>query len=501
VPCVAERSSRASKFQAESLTTLSVLLLAGVAHVSALQSVVTQVSSGMSTACAVVNGAGYCWGARVPAISPDEEGGPEFYSVPRFILANVLKFSSNFMDHQCAILTTGGALLCWGNNFYGQLGDGSYVTTMKPTTTLLMSVTEVGVGAGHTCALQSGNVRCWGDNTVGQLGLPQNEVVTTPPYTPSITDARALAVGWYHTCAIVSDDRHVYCWGDNSNGELGLGGTNPEYETWRWQPKELGFDNVKLIAAGARHTCMISSTNVVWCWGLNDHGQVGDGTTETRYFPTAVVVGNPVGDTGNWRALPGLSAGSYHSCVVNDYQEMFCWGWNMNGQIGTGGTEDVLTPYRPLGIPEWPVTSWGVSAGYDTTCYIASTLSTPSVRTLRCYGGNMAGQQGVGDTVERLSPLTALVVNFPSPSVSFTVTKTPTPSRTATKTPTRTRTVTRTPSKTRTPTRTSTKTRSPKVAGDLDYQLRGASSSGSSSGSRVDEVSPSSNQREDSETD
>jgi len=190
--------------------------------------------------------------------------------------------------HTCALMTTGG-VRCWGDNAYGvgQLGDGTGVSsTNLPTADVLTDVKAIAARGMHTCVLMtSGGVRCWGDNMDGQLGDGTTTDRSTPPTTDAITDVNAIATGQFHTCALTVTGG-VRCWGDNGNGELGY---DPILGSKLAPTRTDILSNVQDIAAGFSHNCAVMTSGNLRCWGMNDTGQLGDGTTSDNSTPTPVV--------------------------------------------------------------------------------------------------------------------------------------------------------------------------------------------------------------------
>jgi alpha-tubulin suppressor-like RCC1 family protein len=245
--------------------------------------------------------------------------------------------------HTCAILDD-GSVSCWGNNSRGQLGDGTTTdrNTPTPTSSLGTDRTAVAITGGnrHTCAiLDDGSVVCWGLNYYGGLGDGTTTDRTTPTQTSSLgTDRTAVATsaGRYHTCAIL-DDGSVVCWGRNNYGQLG-DGTNTKRNT-PTQTSSLGTDRTAVaITGGDYHTCAILDDGSVSCWGWNDYGQLGDGTTTDRNTPTQIST------LGNERTAVAISTGSKHTCAILDNGSVSCWGDNYYGQLGDGTTTDRFTP-------------------------------------------------------------------------------------------------------------------------------------------------------------
>ncbi len=186
-------------------------------------------------------------------------------------------------DHSCAVTTDGG-MTRWGQNGYGQLGDGTTIDrhTAVDVTGLTSGVTAAAAGVFHTCALMSGGgVKCWGWNTRGALGNGTTTERDTPGDVKGLTSgAGAVAAGYSHTCAVMTGGG-LKCWGSNSEGQLGDGTT-----TDRHTPVDVAglASTVEAVTGGFAHTCALTTGGGVQCWGRNDSGQLGDGTTTFRLY-------------------------------------------------------------------------------------------------------------------------------------------------------------------------------------------------------------------------
>jgi len=311
-------------------------------------------------------------------------------------------------DYTCAILDD-GSVSCWGNNYYGQLGDGT--TTDRNTSTQTSSLgtdrTAVATSAGayHTCAiLDDGSVSCWGRNYYGELGegtggdQSEDNNKNEPTQTSSLgTDRTAVAItaGKYHICAIL-DDGSVSCWGNNEGGQLGDGTTtNRNTPT---QTSSLGTGRIAVaISAGFFHTCAILDDESVSCWGDNDYGQLGDGTTTARNTPT------PTSSLGEGRTAVAIDAGDLYTCAILDDGSVSCWGNNYYGQLGDGTTTQRNTPTQTSSLGQYKGTyrtAVAITAGTYHTCAILD------IGSVSCWGYNSNGQLGDGTTTDRSTPPT-----------------------------------------------------------------------------------------------
>lgn len=240
----------------------------------------------------------------------------------------------------CA-LREGGALTCCGSNQYGQIGDNTVTNRGGPTLSIFQNTTALrtrtATGSDHTCTIEdTGKLFCWGRNDQGQIGagnttanfrVPQE--VSALPRAPFF-----ITAGFSHTCAITLDsngvNNEVWCWGDNSDGQVGDGNTTDTVLS----PVQATITDASFVAAGQRHTCAIKLDGTVWCWGSNDAGQCGN-PGSTRYTSPVQVFT----DAAETQALTGateLALGRSHSCALTSANEVWCWGSNQFGQLGNG---------------------------------------------------------------------------------------------------------------------------------------------------------------------
>ena len=263
--------------------------------------------------------------------------------------------------HTCALTTTGG-VKCWGSNSSGQLGDGTSTNqrnTPKDVSGLKSGVAAVSAGARHTCALTTaGGVKCWGRNSSGELGDGTTTNSSTPVDVSGLTSgASSVSASDFHTCALTSAGG-VKCWGSNSGGQLG-DGTMTNSST----PVDVSGlpTGIATVSAGGPNTCALTTGGGVKCWGFNLHGQIGDGTTTHSSTPVDVS-GLPTG-------IAAISAGSQHSCALTTTGGLKCWGRNDFGQLGDATTTDRHTPVDVSGLTSGAST---VSAGGTHACALTT---------------------------------------------------------------------------------------------------------------------------------
>ena len=286
--------------------------------------------------------------------------------------------------HMCAILQ--GGLYCTGDNAQGQLGIG---TTDDQDQFVKVDLgagrTAVSVSAGrlHTCAvLDDDSLKCWGYNIHGQLGLGSYTQQTTPQSVSLGTGRTAVSVsaGYDYTCAVLNDGS-LKCWGANNYGQLGLGSTTGYFTP---QSVFLGTGRTAVsVSAGVQHTCAVLDDGSLKCWGMNNYGQLGISGHHTT--PQNVSLG-----TG--RTAVSVSAGDYHTCAMLDNESLMCWGRNSEGQLGRGST---TSQFVSLGTGR---TAVSVSTGNQHTCAILDDGS------LKCWGSNNEGQLGIGSTSNQNTP-------------------------------------------------------------------------------------------------
>jgi alpha-tubulin suppressor-like RCC1 family protein len=414
----------------------------------------SRVSVGLDHGCAVTPAGGVeCWGDNafgelgVPGLASSST--PVAAQLPAGWHAVAVAVGE---DHTCALLADGG-IGCWGRDQFGQLGDGAGDTGPGPVRVALpthRSAIAVAASPLGTCAvLDDGSVMCWGFQNNGELGQTTNMVpYDLPQWVPMPEGAAAVAldVGPTHGCAVL-DTGGVTCWGQNFVGQFGDGTTAPSATTGSAStPISLhGSQRAVSVRTGSNFTCALSEAGVVNCWGANWWGQVGDGTTETRLIPTPVT-GIPAG-----AGMVNISTGYEHACAQLD-EVVYCWGFNHLGQLGDGTTNQRTSPVPVTALGDQKAT--GLAAGGHSACALwddgrlqcwggralASPHTFPSgTRAVQvaaggnhtcllnseglvwCWGQNLSGQLGRGfESLRELQP--AEPVTLPSPGRAKAIT-------------------------------------------------------------------------------
>jgi alpha-tubulin suppressor-like RCC1 family protein len=301
-------------------------------------------TGGGSHTCALTeDGSAYCWGSNDRGQLGDGSSEPHNTPTP---VAGGSSFASIDAgeSHTCA-LTNGGVAHCWGANDRGQLGDGSTTDRLTPVVVAgahsFESITAGGFGIGQTCGIVSGGAAyCWGDNERGQLGSGTADLGShaTPAKVSGTLSFDRLSTGLgRHTCGITAAGAG-YCWGENSFGALG-DGTQADSVT----PVAVhgALDFVQIVAGGyIGHTCGRSNDGTAYCWGDNEVGAVGDGTTTDRLEPAAVASG---------LSFTSIDAGYRHTCGVASTGIVYCWGRGAAGQLGNNSKQQSEVPVEVAG--------------------------------------------------------------------------------------------------------------------------------------------------------
>ncbi len=336
-----------------------------------------------------------------------------------FHAVNVIGAGNNY-----GCFLSNGSLFCWGKDTNGQLGDGvapgtTYVTPHRITqnniggqadqSTPLVADTNdfkwtltadgpVSVGSRHSCAIIDSYSMCWGANDKGQLGTG-NTSASYRPITSGVLinyGADRISAGGDSTCAVTNGS--LFCWGDNTNGKLGLGSTSPAYKTaptlvsvLNDSSNQSNYGAVIDVSVGSTNVCAVTGTstaqsgNAVFCWGKNDHKQLGVSSQPAVQPTPTQVTGLPPNST-----ISAISVGDSHACAIAN-GDMYCWGTNGTYQLGykTSTADRYATKVNATG------TFTAVTAGKNFTCGILN-------GTAVCWGVNTAGQAGAATSASRI---------------------------------------------------------------------------------------------------
>ncbi len=379
------RSDNYAQFGNDTITTGSP---------AAVQSFATRtlaLATGASHTCAIVDdGTVDCWGNDTAG----QLGYAAFYGSwesphPASAVMNAVEIAAG-AEHTCARIAD-GSIRCWGDNTYGQHGDG---ISGQTGTDSVVGVSGTFLGWGFTSGNQftcgrrgNGAPACWGGGTQGQLGDTSNASSSNPAAVSAAANSIALAAGSAHACALDASGA-VSCWGANSHGQLGDGTTQARNQAANVQ----GGLHFAAISAGDFHTCGITSQapggnsqTAVYCWGAGDHGQ--NGASADSSMPVRV---------GTYDGPAALATGSRFTCVLYAFGSVGCWGDNSSGQLGNGGT----APGAVLSIVPGLVNVTGIAAGANHACALTAFGS------ILCWGDNSRGQLGNNSTNPEYFPTT-----------------------------------------------------------------------------------------------
>jgi alpha-tubulin suppressor-like RCC1 family protein len=325
---------------------------------------IESVAAGGAFTCALQrSGQVWCWGENVSGQVSGESLTP---ATPQLVhgLRDIVEIAAGG-DHACA-RDRDGAVWCWGCGLNGQLGNGDrrapsrsvgeqstheWVDTLSARMPVRVSgmpaATKLAAGSAgtcnaHTCAIDAaGRVWCWGEDRGGAIGSrPTAESNAVPGIVTGAPKARAIAAGAGHTCAVSSEGR-VACWGNNADGQLGdgtrLSRTSPVYVN--------GLEKIEAIAAGGNHTCAVDHAGSVFCFGSNEYGQLGTGDREAELNPTRIAGLPPIQE---------IAAGCCSTCARTTEGNVWCWGRNDEGRYSRlASTDPTLQPTRI----DWPTTN------------------------------------------------------------------------------------------------------------------------------------------------
>ncbi|MFZ2126274.1 MAG: prepilin-type N-terminal cleavage/methylation domain-containing protein [Candidatus Microsaccharimonas sp.] len=391
--CLSATSTRLNTL-AYHIDSSAKAVTAGVCSEHETGTVWSAIASTQFVSCGVVAGKAYCWGA---SYALGNGGTPTSSNIPvATVTTGVLSGKSisaisRGLEHICAVAN--GQAFCWGNNTNGRLGNASSSHSYSPVAVSISgvlagkTVTAVGAGDAHSCAVADGQAFCWGSNTGGRLG---NSSTTSSNIPVAVTADGALAGktvtaingGNNHTCAIA--DSGAYCWGTNSLGQYGVGSTSSSTSPVLVSGSGvLAGKSITGISLGTGFTCVIADSQV-YCAGSGTSGQLGQGVSASSTSYVAVSTAGVL----SGKTVTAITSGSSHTCAIADGQA-FCWGSGSSGQLGNAGTSsNVPVAVSTAGVLSGKTVS-AMSAGNNTTCAIAGGQAY-------CWGLGTGGQLGNG---------------------------------------------------------------------------------------------------------
>lgn len=398
-----------------------------------------QISAGSNHTCAIgMDDKAYCWGSNddgrlgINETSTANKNKPtKVLNSDNSVFSDVSSISAG-SNYTCAITKQSSRAYCWGNNQYGKLGVNSEVASfISPkavsgsNNTQFQSMSKIAAGTDHTCGIAKSDNKayCWGHNYKGQLGNNKNPGVFAnslsedKKYPVGVYDSygnnffkvKDIAVGSRHTCAIGNDVeesiRRTYCWGSPQYGKVGDGVnlTNTNLDNAQNKPKQVLIGENSSIVTGDEHTCAIAESNKVSCWGINTAltGQLGRDTGVLQYTRTPDLISKGDMSSVQASAVSKISSTSQskHTCVIAD-SELFCWGSDNKGQLGSEFIKNILDfipidqwySFSPRKVDYNKVLNdkkiIDITAGQEHTCALDSN------GWAYCWGKNDYGQIG-----------------------------------------------------------------------------------------------------------
>ncbi len=387
------------------LTTL-LLAIAPAKPAFALGATATVTSSESHNCVLELSGDAYCWGQNGYGKLGDGTGTPSNKSIPTLVAGGHTWSSITAGGTMTCALTTGGAAYCWGNG--NNMGTGTTSGSDVPqAVTGGHTFSVISAGWEHTCGLESGAVYCWGDNTYGQLGNNSTTASLSPTLVSGGLTFASVDGGRYHTCGLTTGGA-AYCWGRNNGGQLGDAST-----TDRLVPTAVaGGHTFTSIKAGEGSSCALTGGGVAWCWGRNNGHQLGTGVNDWTDSSTPVT---PLGGV----LFASIEVGSQFACGVSTTGDGYCWGSSLGFGLGTGnnieGQPTILT-----GSYKWQ----RISAGSTFGCGVTDGGG------VKCWGYGGDGEVGNNATATQAAPTVAwlfvgtgsvTITGIVDPSLTFTV--------------------------------------------------------------------------------
>ncbi len=370
-----------------------------------------QISSGVRYTCGISRSKrAYCWGFNYNGQLGNGSNISQY--LPTQVDTSLLIVQNNFKQidtgatHTCGISAnnTNDGVFCWGNNSNGQLGSGNNVSYNRPTYPINNNnlvggnnFLDISSGFSHSCGVGTDfKAYCWGLNNFGQLGAG-NTNNTNLPVSVSNNQMFDIDAGDLHSAGNLYLNSSAATWGAGSQGQLGNYGSSPQST-----PVTLyGLPLIKLTA-GSQHSCAIHAlTAAVYCWGSGQ--MLGNGNNTNTNYPVPI---NTSG-LGIPNTFVSVSTSNFTTCAIHQSGAVYCWGTNQSGQLGNGTTSSSLTPVEvdTTGINK-PNHFTQISAGNDHTCAIHENGET------YCWGSNSSGCLGTGNTNISTVPIAVSTLNI-----------------------------------------------------------------------------------------
>jgi alpha-tubulin suppressor-like RCC1 family protein len=361
--------------------------LCAVDHCVSLHGV-TSLSAWLSHACEVSEGRLLCWGKN--DLGQLGLGDVMARSRPTRVGSFNDWLAVAAGEHQSCALRAPGRLYCWGSNDAGQLGLGDVTPRLEPAALDAgEQFMQVACGGDACCALHAGGLLfCWGSNLEGQPGQGDRggSADVLLPAQVGHANWQAVGVGQGHACAI-RDDGTLWCWGRNTDLELGLASSAPEQVR---APTQVGSSNDwRAVSGSQHHSCGTRGDGSLYCWGSNPFLELGAPADTARAAQPL-----RVGSDGDWASV---ITGWFHTCALKRDGRLYCWGRAIEGQLAQGGIDPIATPSLVARPDHWQRFALGNFF----------TLGIDASGALYGWGENDVGQLGLGDAMRRAMPATA----------------------------------------------------------------------------------------------
>ena len=384
----------------------------------------TMVSSGNSHTCALTAwGQVYCWGSGTFGQLGNDDTASKDHPVTVVSgdslttpLTDVIQISCG-NDHTCA-LTSSGEVMCWGRNDSRQLGDDRSSNTDHPVTVVdgdsstsaLDGIVQISAGSDHTCALtSSGEVMCWGEGADGRLGNDCNTNCTDKDHPVTVVNGDSLSTalssiiqissGDEHTCALNSSGS-LTCWGVGSSGQLGndaISNKDHPVTVVDQNNSNTVLSSIIQVSSGGTHTCALTSSGNIKCWGEGANGRLGDDQSSSNKDHPVTVVDRDSSSTALSNIIQ-ISSGGDHTCALNSSEQTVCWGRSTNGRLGDDQSSNDKD--HPVTVVDGTNSGAPLSSIIQVSSGDAHTCTVNSSGEILCWGKGADGRLGNDDVVD-----------------------------------------------------------------------------------------------------